>query len=105
MSSYNEASLLTSVTLSGVNFAFLDYTATALLALRDCATSSWTTVTSAACVGTRGSGQTGQLGLVLLGLASTSKVLFSFDGQLHCGIFHSNCHFIFSDHFLSKLLS
>ena len=84
MSSYNVAApLSSSVTLTGANFASDDYTLTAVLALRDCATSSWTTVTSAACVSSLGtSSLVGTIGLTVAGAVGTSSTVFSFDGAL-----------------------
>ena len=78
--SYNVASATVSVTLAGMNFAPTDTTLTAALTSVDCATSSWTTQTSAACIGVRGPLQVGTSGLHVAGIAGSSSVVFTFDG-------------------------
>jgi hypothetical protein len=74
-----------------MNFAPSYATLTAMLAESDCATSSWTTATSAACIGIRGLGLVGTAGITAAGLVGTSSILFSFDG----------CMFVLSTSFWS----
>jgi len=78
---YNVASMTASVTLTGIDFAPADASVTALIAIADCSTSSWTTQTSVACIGIRGVGTTGTSGLSVAAVVGTSSVTFSFDGR------------------------
>ena len=78
---YNVASVVASVTLTGTSFAPTDSTVTAVVALADCATSSWTTATSVACVGMPGAGDVGTVGVSVATVVGTSSTVFSFDGS------------------------
>ena len=77
---YNVPSFTASVTLVGINFAPTDTTLTSALTSADCATSSWTTQTSAACIGVRGAPQLATAVLSVADIAGTSTAVFSFDG-------------------------
>ena len=81
-SPYNVAMATASITLGGMQFATTDATLTAALALADCATSGWTSATSAACIGVHGFVVRGTTGLTSAGILGTSSVVFSFDGVL-----------------------
>ena len=69
------------MTLSGLEFGLINTTVTGKLALEDCATTSWSSATSVACIGTHGADGTGTAGATLHGVAATSSAMFSFDGQ------------------------
>jgi len=73
--------IVASVTLTGMDFAPTDATVTAVLALADCSTSSWTTATSVACIGIAGASQVGTVGISVAGEVGTSTTVFSFDGK------------------------
>ena len=84
LSPCNVAAAAPSVTLTGMNFAPSYATLTAVLGFADCATSSWTTASSAACIGIRGLGLVGTAGITAAGVVGTSSIVFSFDGmKLH----------------------
>ena len=78
---YNIVSATASVTLLGMNFAPTDTTLTSALASADCATSSWTTQTSAACIGVRGTSQVATSSMSVAGIIGSSSAAFSFDGE------------------------
>ena len=84
LSPCNVAAAVASVTLTGMNFAPSYATLTAVLGFADCATSSWTTASSAACIGIRGLGLVGTAGITAAGVVGTSSIVFSCDGvNLH----------------------
>ena len=80
LSPCNVAAAVASVTLKGMNFAPSYATLTAVLGFADCATSSWTTASSATCIGIRGLGLVGTAGITAAGVVGTSSMVFSFDG-------------------------
>ena len=88
-SPYNVASVVASVTLTGMDFGPTDGTVTGLLALGECGTASWASATSVSCIGTRGGGSTGTAGLTVAGVAGTSSDVFSFDGRASCFRWHA----------------
>ena len=65
-----------------MNFAPAYATLTAVLAHANCATTSWTTATSAACIGIRGLVLVGTAGLTAADVVGTSSDVFSFDGRM-----------------------
>ena len=67
----NLASATVSVTLTGMDFGPSDATVTAVLALRDCSTTTWVTSSSVACIGTLGDGEAGSLGLTVADIVGT----------------------------------
>ena len=78
---HNVGSGVVSVTSTGTNFAPTDASPVAVMSLADCSTTSWTTTTSVACIGTRGAGLTGVSGLTIAGVVGSSSSVFSFDGE------------------------
>ena len=77
---YNVGYVVASVTLTGASFALTDVTVTMVIALADCSTTSWTTATSVACIGMRGSVLPVTSGVSIAGVVGTTSSLFSFDG-------------------------
>ena len=77
------ASVHLSVTVAGLNFRALDWTATAQAALGACATAAWSSTTSVACMqSTTGSQADSSLVLtVSSGLVGTASNRFTFDGH------------------------
>ena len=67
-------------TLAGFDFARLNASPTALIALAECSTSSWASVTSVMCAGRHGAALMGTAGMTVAGVTGTSSCLFSFDG-------------------------
>ena len=78
---HNVGSGVVSVTLTGTNFAPTDASPVAVMSLADYSTTSWTTTTSVACIGTRGAGLIGTIGLTVAGVVGSSSSVFTFDGE------------------------
>ena len=73
-------SAVASVTLQGMSFAYVDSTVTASLDRADCSTSSWTSATTAKCIGIRGADNLGVARVTVAGAYGTSSAVFTFDG-------------------------
>jgi hypothetical protein len=84
------ASGATSVTVSGVNFAAQDLTASLRIGLSACATASWTATTSITCLNPAGSGAGVLLAASVSAVVGTHTGFFTYDSPVISGVTPAN---------------
>ena len=68
------------VTVTGLSFASMEFSATTMLSSASCSTASWSSTTSVSCVSVSASLLHSMAGFTVVAVAGTGTFVFTFDG-------------------------